>query len=73
MVTLPVWGQVKLFTILLSAIAAFLFIYFIYRTIVEGMRLALLDGKRLERRLEREAAKAEKGQHKQELKSKKAK
>ena len=72
-ITLPVWGQVKLFTILLSAIAAFLFVYFIYRTIVEGMRLALLDGKRLERRLEREAAKAEKGQHKQELKSKKAK
>jgi len=72
-ITLPVWGQVKLFTILLSVIAAFLFVYFIYRTIVEGMRLALLDGKRLERRLEREAAKADKGQHKQELKSKKAK
>jgi len=62
--TLPIVGTVNTFTVILGVITAILYIYFIYKTIVDGRRLALLDGKRLERRLEREAKKEAKSQMK---------
>lgn len=53
-------GEVTIFSLLIGAIIIVLFVYFIFRTIADGYRLALLDGKRLERRQEREAKKVAK-------------
>lgn len=61
---LPLVGKINIFTLILGIIIGILFIYFIYKTISDGRRLALLDGKRLERRLEREAKKQAKDQMK---------
>lgn len=57
-------GEQTIGTIAFAAIALFLFSYYVVETIRVSLRLALLDGKRLERKLEREAKKTEKEQRK---------
>ncbi|MFZ3070819.1 MAG: CDP-alcohol phosphatidyltransferase family protein [Anaerolineaceae bacterium] len=51
-------------TIVIAVMAVALFGYYVYETVRVSYRLALLDGKRLERRLEKEAKKLEKEQKK---------
>jgi len=52
--TVPVLGETTFLGVVVTGITVLLFSYFIIKTLIEGRRLALLDGKRLERRLEKE-------------------
>jgi phosphatidylglycerophosphate synthase len=72
-VTLPLFGKMNVFTLALGVVTVLLFGYFFYRTTSDGLRLAMLDGKRLERRQEREAKKAAKELEKEIKKKKKDK
>jgi len=65
-VALPLVESQSLGTVLVGAIAILLFIYYIAETIHMGTVLAIEDGKRLERRLAKEAKQAEKAEKKLE-------
>lgn len=52
---LPLYGPVSLYTLFALLLALTLSIYFLINTSLEAHRLALLDGKRLERKLEKRA------------------
>lgn len=54
--TLPFFGQTSLYTLVVGLIALAMVIYFLVNTGIQARRLALLDEKRLERKLEKEAA-----------------
>jgi len=73
-VRLPFAGgeEIKLGTLVVGVIAAILFIYYVVETIRVGRRLAIEDGKRLERRLAKEAKAAEKEMKKMEKENKKS-
>ena len=73
-VTLPFAGgeEIKLGTLVVGVIAAILFVYYVVETIRVGRRLAIEDGKRLERRLAKEAKAAEKEMKKMEKELKKS-
>jgi hypothetical protein len=73
-VRLPFAGgeEIKLGTLVVGVIAAILFIYYVVETIRVGRRLAIEDGKRLERRLVKEAKAAEKEMKKMEKEFKKS-
>lgn len=70
--SLPILGQVSIFTLILGFITFVLLFYFILKTIKDGTKLALLDGKRLERRLKREAEMKNGNGDKKKKKAKKA-
>lgn len=55
--SIPPIGEVTIITLFLVILTILFLGYFTIKTIVEGTRLALLDGKRLERRLAREEKK----------------
>jgi phosphatidylglycerophosphate synthase len=65
-VALPLVESQSLGTVLVGGIAVLLFIYYIAETIHMGTVLAIEDGKRLERRLAKEAKQAEKAEKKLE-------
>lgn len=73
-VRLPFAGgeEIKLGTLVVGVIAAILFVYYVVETIRVGRRLAIEDGKRLERRLAKEAKAAEKEMKKMEKELKKS-
>ena len=73
-VILPFAGgeEIKLGTLLVGAIAAILFVYYVIETIRVGRSLAIEDGKRLEQRLAKEAKAAEKEMKKMEKEFKKS-
>lgn len=52
--TVPILGETTFLGLVVTGITILLFGYFVIKTLIEGRRLALLDGKRLERRLEKE-------------------
>ncbi len=52
-VKLPLLGVVSIFSMVVGGLAILLMSYFVITAITESRKLALLDGKRLERRLER--------------------
>ena len=52
-VNLPLLGVVSIFSMAVGGLAILLMSYFVITAITESRKLALLDGKRLERRLER--------------------
>ena len=52
-ISLPLLGMVSFFSIVVGGLAVLMMSYFVIKTIIEARKLALLDGKRLERRLER--------------------
>ena len=64
--------EIKLGTLFVGVIAAILFVYYVVETIRVGRRLAIEDGKRLERRLAKEAKAAEKEMKKMEKELKKS-
>ena len=73
-VRLPFAGgeEIKLGTLVVGVVAAILFVYYVVETIRVGRRLAIEDGKRLERRLAKEAKAAEKEMKKMEKELKKS-
>jgi archaetidylinositol phosphate synthase len=54
--TLPIFGQTSLYTLVVGLIALAMTVYFLVNTGIQARRLALLDGKRLERKLAKEKA-----------------
>jgi phosphatidylglycerophosphate synthase len=52
---LPLYGAVSFYTLFALLLALAMMIYFVINTSIEAHRLALLDGKRLERKLEKRA------------------
>lgn len=60
---LPLFGQTSVYTLVVAVMAAAMTIYFLVNTSIEAHKLALLDGKRLERRLDKEKREAEKENH----------
>lgn len=52
--SIPIIGTTTFLGLVVTGLTLLLFGYFIIKTIIEGRRLALLDGRRLERRIERE-------------------
>jgi len=48
---LPLFGPTTLFTLIVGALALIMVLYFLINTGIQARKLALLDGKRLERRL----------------------
>lgn len=55
MLDLPLFGSVSFYTLFALLLALVMAIYFVVNTSIEAHRLALLDGKRLERKLEKRA------------------
>jgi archaetidylinositol phosphate synthase len=52
--TLPLLGQTSIYSMFVGVMAAAMTIYFLVNTAIQAHRLELLDGKRLERKLEKE-------------------
>ncbi len=50
---LPYFGSTSLYTLVVGIMALLMFLYFLINTGIQAHKLALLDGKRLERRLEK--------------------
>ena len=57
--TLPIIGVTSLYTLIVGALALIMFLYFMINTGIQARRLALLDGKRLERKQAKERKIAE--------------
>jgi phosphatidylglycerophosphate synthase len=57
-INLPIFGLTSYFTIIVGALSIAMFIYFIVNTTNQARKLALLDEKRLERRLDKEKKQA---------------
>lgn len=55
---LPFFGPTTLFTLIVGALAFIMVIYFLVNTGIQARKLALLDGKRLERRLNKRSQEA---------------
>ena len=70
-VSIPWVGEVTVFSVAVGFITVLLFAYFLITTILEGYRLALLDGRRLEQRLAREEKQSTKDQKKVDKKEQK--
>ena len=60
---LPFFGQTSFYTMVVAVMAAAMTMYFLVNTAIQAHRLALLDGKRLERKLDREKKEAEEQKH----------
>ncbi|MFN2304303.1 MAG: CDP-alcohol phosphatidyltransferase family protein [Anaerolineales bacterium] len=54
---LPIFGMTSLYTLIVGIIASAMIIYFMINTGIQARRLALLDGKRLERKLSKRKSK----------------
>ncbi|MFH1447208.1 MAG: CDP-alcohol phosphatidyltransferase family protein, partial [Chloroflexota bacterium] len=52
-ISLPLLGKVSIFSMVVGGLAVVMMSYFVIKTIIEARKLALLDGRRLERRLEK--------------------
>ena len=50
---LPLFGEISLYTLIVSVVAIAMFIYFLVNTSIQARKLQLLDQKRLERRIEK--------------------
>lgn len=51
---LPLFGMISLYTVIVGVIAFIMLLYFLINTGIQARKLALLDGKRLERKLEKQ-------------------
>lgn len=51
---LPLFGMTSLYTVIVGVIAFIMLLYFLINTGIQARKLALLDGKRLERKLEKQ-------------------
>ncbi len=60
---LPFFGETSLYTLVVGVMAAAMIIYFLVNTGIQARRLALLDGKRLERKLAKEKKEATEEKH----------
>jgi len=61
--SLPFFGETSFYTLVVGVMAAAMVIYFLVNTGLQARRLALLDGKRLERKLAKEKKEATEEKH----------